>query len=478
MMSGKQGVIILFVCLILSVAPISTLSTPHNSHHPTTIRTMSQEDNTSFWHVVDNVILSFEDMIIHDFIIVESNGTLSIFNSIVSFEALPYSYVGIRIESGGHLEIRNSQVTSDDYSFWNITAQPGSSLNFYNCSMGYSHIGTTSEVISLNNASSSISYCSFNDASSAFLNLRNIQSIDLHNCTFRAVTDAAIYVVNCSALILDNLTISDTSGPAILVEESDNVILKHINAHDTMGISVINCVYAEILSSDIHDSIENGLAIMRSDFVNVHDVNITQTRWAAIDIQRSSGIIVNSSYFDTSDVSDYELHTYMSTDIIICRNNFTSVSGFAGFQMAGTSHCIFAHNIFNPWLSFSFGVDSGNYSFDFDGYGNYWSTYHGIDQNNDGIGDTPYNPHDLVEDNYPLMRPEFPPFIPIPNNYMRYSNNTDSIIEGNSTGTLPSDTAATGLYSALTPLWITIVCAEIFIAFFILKRKDSTQIDV
>ena len=37
--------------------------------------------------------------------------------------------------------------------------------------------------------------------------------------------------------------------------------------------------------------------------------------------------------------------------------------------------------------------------------GNYWSSYTGVDANNDGIGDTPYTVSEKNTDNYPLMKP-------------------------------------------------------------------------
>ena len=37
--------------------------------------------------------------------------------------------------------------------------------------------------------------------------------------------------------------------------------------------------------------------------------------------------------------------------------------------------------------------------------GNFWSDYNGIDNNNDGIGDTPYIIDENNSDNFPLMMP-------------------------------------------------------------------------
>ena len=44
--------------------------------------------------------------------------------------------------------------------------------------------------------------------------------------------------------------------------------------------------------------------------------------------------------------------------------------------------------------------------------GNYWSNYHGVDNDGNGIGDTPYQIYQNITDNYPLMEPIEPYVIP------------------------------------------------------------------
>jgi len=63
-------------------------------------------------------------------------------------------------------------------------------------------------------------------------------------------------------------------------------------------------------------------------------------------------------------------------------------------------------------------VDDSNIFWDNGNEGNYWNDYSGLDENEDGIGDTPYIIDENNQDNYPLMAPniipEFPSWLILP----------------------------------------------------------------
>jgi nitrous oxidase accessory protein NosD len=63
-------------------------------------------------------------------------------------------------------------------------------------------------------------------------------------------------------------------------------------------------------------------------------------------------------------------------------------------------------------------VDDATVFWDNGSEGNYWDNYTGLDENEDGIGDTPYIIDENNQDNFPLMEPviilEFPSWIILP----------------------------------------------------------------
>src|SRR4030042_2388461 len=82
----------------------------------------------------------------------------------------------------------------------------------------------------------------------------------------------------------------------------------------------------------------------------------------------------------------------------------TGATDFArGITVYSNSNFVFLNSIVNKLYT---GQDEGsNNHWDFNGQGNYWSDYTGLDENGDGIGDTPYPVPTNGVDNYPLMAP-------------------------------------------------------------------------
>ncbi len=111
-------------------------------------------------------------------------------------------------------------------------------------------------------------------------------------------------------------------------------------------------------------------------------------------------LISNSSFSE----NNYGMMLYRSDNNVI-RNNTFSNNFFHGINIQFSSGNKIYHNNFlgnNPNAYDSSNADFWNASYPTGG--NYWSDYTGDDNDNDGVGDSPYIKGNVV-DNYPLMTP-------------------------------------------------------------------------
>ncbi|MDR2699707.1 MAG: right-handed parallel beta-helix repeat-containing protein [Nitrososphaerota archaeon] len=120
---------------------------------------------------------------------------------------------------------------------------------------------------------------------------------------------------------------------------------------------------------------------------------------------------------------------------VFTENNVTSCKYAVGIYAESSNNTFFCNNFIDneiqciethyPTLLSETETYSIGNTWDNGKMGNYWSTYNGIDANNDGIGDTPYTVFEYMIDNYPLIKtfqffhslPQYdPPSTPTPNN--------------------------------------------------------------
>jgi parallel beta-helix repeat protein len=128
-------------------------------------------------------------------------------------------------------------------------------------------------------------------------------------------------------------------------------------------------------------------------FSNIYRNNITSSGVYGMDLDESehNTIFENNIKYN----KQYGMHLWDSRNNLIYHNNFIANHPNAFCDGAQTLR-------WNDW----------NLGYTKDGGGNYWSDYKGKDNNDDGVGDTPYiipddNPFYLNnKDQYPLMEPD------------------------------------------------------------------------
>jgi len=141
-----------------------------------------------------------------------------------------------------------------------------------------------------------------------------------------------------------------------LTASENNTVSGNYIANNTDGIALEN-IYNSIVENTITNNSDSGIFLNGAGYNNIIGNNITNN---------GQGILVSICYNN-----------------IIHHNNFVN----------NTNHVE---------------TDDSNGIWDNGEEGNYWDNYTGLDDDGDGIGDTPYIIDDVNQDNYPLMNQWIP----------------------------------------------------------------------
>jgi parallel beta-helix repeat protein len=232
-----------------------------------------------------------------------------------------------------------------------------------------------------------------------------------------------IYLENSS-----NNVISGNFGEIKLYESGGNILLDNLWSL-TLFASFNNTISGNRNSIELSMSVNNTISKNNSSirFYSQSNGNIISENNGFIGLWDSSNnhIIGNNG----------AILIFESNNNTVIQNTVKDESPY-GIQLAYSSGNIFSENIIqnnkldiryvinntfyhNDFLNASmYIVDDATVFWDNGSEGNYWDNYTGLDENEDGIGDTPYIIDENNQDNFPLMEPviilEFPSWIILP----------------------------------------------------------------
>ncbi len=182
-------------------------------------------------------------------------------------------------------------------------------------------------------------------------------AFDLVRCDYSEIVgnvvsyndDNAVSIASSSYVIFLNNTISFNTGTGLYLNGGD---------------------YAKVLNNTIRNNGGTGVRLSSSDYDNITNNNVHNNGLYGISMGSSSFNNVSNNIFRDDAGGPYGSEIYITgTNNLIYANHFIYASIYPGRDSGG----------FNNWNSSSIG--------------NYWSSYTGVDANDDGIGDTPFNVH-------------------------------------------------------------------------------------
>jgi parallel beta-helix repeat protein len=181
-------------------------------------------------------------------------------------------------------------------------------------------------------------------------------------------------------MISDNIIIDNDYGVFLNRNCGNNIISDNIIRDDWTGIRAMKSSDNEILNNDMSDNWWN-IGLLFSSNNNIISGNtISKCTYAVAGGEKSKNNVITDNEF-------YENYVFISlhhttSGFLIHHNNF----------FEGTYFRLYCRDA------------SGKNSWDDGEEGNYWDNYYGVDNDGDGIGDTPYEIYGYkAQDNYPFM---------------------------------------------------------------------------
>ena len=212
-----------------------------------------------------------------------------------------------------------------------------------------------------------------------------------------------IVIVSNYNAITDNNIISNIVYGMVILHSSSNNITGNKISNNQAGIALSDSSNNIITGNIISNSWGSGISLGHSSNNTITDNNISSNGWGGIAIGYSNNTLIIHNKISDNEIGINLVHSNNNT---IMGNNFSSNDYNSMSLLDSSNNNIIYHNNFLNSMSVPLDKCNNFWDNDYPSGGNYFDDYIGVDNNGDGIGDTPYH---IIggdnEDRYPLMEP-------------------------------------------------------------------------
>ena len=235
------------------------------------------------------------------------------------------------------------------------------------------------------------------------IHMGNVSSSDISNNEIKSNSQSGIKLRSkCNNNIISNNSLNSNDVGITLDTASYNQIFDNtISSNSFSGIRVHSNSNDNIILNNTLSDNRYGIYLSHSNN-HVISCNIIESNsFDGVRIDSSENNIVSNNIITKNSIEGIRLHSAKAN--IISYNNITQNEAHG---ISADNNCFDNLIYHNNFINYNNAVDDGSNRWDSDypSGGNYWFDYTGVDNDGDGIGDTPYNISDGDnQDRYPFM---------------------------------------------------------------------------
>ncbi len=204
--------------------------------------------------------------------------------------------------------------------------------------------------------------------------------------------------------VFESNEIYNTDEDGVLIHAwSNNTIVKN-NIFDKtgwQGLSVFNASSCQFINNEVQLVDDNGILVLEAPNTTVSENIFFDVGWDGIYLDTSKGSKIIRNQFSISDHYGVEI---ANTEDITVHGNLINNSHVYDISLESASNCLIYFNAFLTGGNHGADISlSSNLEWDNTTIGNYWEQYDGVDEDDDGIGDTPYEINSNNIDHYPIV---------------------------------------------------------------------------